>query len=227
MMPLSVGMRDGFDCDSHLAALRRCSDAEVRGNALDALGGLGDIGAPEACHVAACLRDEEWPVRLAALTVLGLLEPEAVAPHVAELVATLSDSHSSLREMGLEVLGGLGPAVSTLSETVGPITALIGDSEEAVRAAALVAIDRLGMQAAAAAALRQPVETIIGLANTQRLISDLRGGPAASANSRREGEQAELAEAAGQLAERAVGLQARRGALRREQQRDSRHPRES
>ena len=78
---------------------------------------------PAAGHmdaVAAKLEDSFWPVRIAAVEMLGKLEPAALAQHGAALAARLEDPHEYVRyalcgEGCLELSEGLAPHPTSTS----------------------------------------------------------------------------------------------------------------
>ena len=113
-----------------LAPLVAGTDAEVAAKAAFALGQIGGHAAIAA--LAGYLGRGPAQVRAAVVAALGGLGPTAVAP----VIARLGDDSPSTRADAAEVLGALGDGRGVV-----PLAALLGDPNEEVRLAVLMALD--------------------------------------------------------------------------------------
>jgi HEAT repeat protein len=111
-------------------------DWQVRRQAAEALGALGDSMAVDPLIEILSDRNGEWSVRAAAARSLGRLgDPRAVEA----LIAVLNDMNAHVRHMAVIALGQIGTP-----ETVEPLVAAArGDSDGATRFSAAQAIRRL------------------------------------------------------------------------------------
>jgi len=114
----------------HLLLLARDMDGGVR---LEALRSLGRTGGPEISRELPGFMDDPVPgVRAAALDLLALRPPEMVPEHFARLAM---DASSEVRSSLARAFGAVPDP-----ESIPPLVALIGDSDEAV---AYVAMEQL------------------------------------------------------------------------------------
>merc|ERR1712113_1298498 len=109
---------------------------DVKCAALNALGQMGEVAAPESDKIANMLDDENIIVIKAAITALGLIGPHA-AEHAPAIAQFLTGPQVELRAAAAEALGGMkAPAYGDeLKET-------LKDSDTSVVIATLGAIEK-------------------------------------------------------------------------------------
>ena len=110
------------------------------GDALRALGALGEYAAPHIPAVLARLENEDKDVRDAALRVLGTLGEHA-APHIPAIMARLENEDRGVRETAVDAFRALGEhAVPHIPA----IVARLEDEDRRVEGAAVRVLGDLG-----------------------------------------------------------------------------------
>ena len=135
----SLGMHDwdgGYQCVNcgalKLSALKD-KNADVRKDAAEALGKIGDARAEEA--LMAALRDINADVCKSAAEALEQIGKPVVEP----LIEVLKDKDANVRKSAAEALGQFGGA-----QAVEPLIAVLGDKEHKVRKSAAWALGQIG-----------------------------------------------------------------------------------
>ena len=145
--------------------------ADVRANAADQLGLLGESAADTIPQLIEALRDNYEPVRLNAAYALGTIGE----PAVPQLIAALGDENGPTRRMAAYALAAVGtPAVTALTEA-------LQHTEDAVRIEATYALAQIGSAVEdAVPALME--RTKDGADEVRRYLADALGGigPAAA-----------------------------------------------
>jgi HEAT repeat protein len=129
----ALGKSGGSAVEPLIKALGN-SDCDMRVNAIDALGDIGDVRAVEP--LVTTLKDEEGRVRYRSASALGKIgDARAVQP----LIGLLSDDNWAVRQVAAEALGAIGDA-----RAVEPLIEMLGDNRSAVRISSAQALDKLG-----------------------------------------------------------------------------------
>ncbi len=129
----------------------------VRATAVDALGGLGDLGETAIAQVAALLTDRVMAVRATAASTLRSLGKSAVNM-VGPLTGALQDPFAEVRGEAALALGEIGPSAAP---SVPQLIVALSDGDKRVRRAAVGGLAGIGPGAKAAvpalvAMLRDP-----------------------------------------------------------------------
>lgn len=122
------------DCADHFGD----KSWEVRVQAVDSVGMLGDDGAAISNHIAELLEDDVYIVRSKACEVLGKLKAEN---HVDKLAELFADKCPSVRVSAVEAVGQMGEEASRHSTAV---FKLLNDMVMQVRSAACRALGEMG-----------------------------------------------------------------------------------
>ena len=129
----ALGKSGGSAVEPLIKALGN-SDCDMRVNAIEALGDIGDVRAVEP--LVTTLKDEEGRVRYRSASALGKIgDARAVQP----LIGLLSDDNWAVRQVAAEALGAIGDA-----RAVEPLIEMLGDNRSAVRISSAQALDKLG-----------------------------------------------------------------------------------
>ena len=133
LLLLLVGFSNYVWADEVQDQIARLKDQswQVRSNAAEALGQLGDAHAVDP--LIACLKDENWNVQIAAAHALVKMGK----PVVEQLIACLKDQQSE--ESAAEALGELGDA-----RAVEPLITCLHDYDGVLRGYAIRALGKLG-----------------------------------------------------------------------------------
>mmetsp|Transcript_83947 Transcript_83947/g.271263 ORF Transcript_83947/g.271263 Transcript_83947/m.271263 type:complete len:894 (+) Transcript_83947:111-2792(+) len=122
----------------------RDSNASVQKAAVAALGQLGTFAVPAVPALIECLRSPNHSVRCAAASSLESLGPSG-ASAVSALLVCAHDPDVGVRTTASKALGTLGNFVSSSASAAEALCERLLDTHEGVRAAAAMALGRLGV----------------------------------------------------------------------------------
>jgi HEAT repeat protein/class 3 adenylate cyclase/energy-coupling factor transporter ATP-binding protein EcfA2 len=151
---------DGQRIRQELLALTKDKSDDLRGNADDALGRMGQAAAtPETlARLLELSWDKSKSVRGSAAFALGQMGQAAATPEIlARLVELSQDQSDQVRHRGADALGRMGQAAAT-PETLARLVELSRDKSEAVREYAAYALGQMGQAAATPETLARLVE---------------------------------------------------------------------
>ncbi|CAF1412401.1 unnamed protein product [Rotaria magnacalcarata] len=136
---------------------------EVRGNACQALGRMGEkTTTNEVINklVSVALEDATLNVRINACKALGVMgEKVATNQFINKLVSALRDEDWDVRASACEVVGMMGEKVAT-TEVINKLVSALGDEDSSVREKAYEALGRMGDKAAMTEVINKLVNTL-------------------------------------------------------------------
>jgi HEAT repeat protein len=112
----------------------------VRWASVRALGVVGLGQANVLAPLGVAMQDEQWQIRGIAALAVGQFGDQATPVAVAALAGVLGDEHPAVRKAATIALGEIGPTART---TLTALRVATEDEDEAVRAAAVLAIDNV------------------------------------------------------------------------------------